>query len=146
MDKRERFKSYAGLILGKLDSALPERVNMLPSKLVIDFGEPVTKESVSFCIQTLDWLQENNYFVSPTRGRAPINGDIAELWYDRMLLTDKGLAALDQEMDFRGQWQRVGDILSNQANTAASETRNAILSDLAGRALGSFVKSVMGGA
>jgi len=46
MEKRELFESCAGFVLAKLDEALPDKVHLIPSKLLAEMGEEASEENV----------------------------------------------------------------------------------------------------
>lgn len=139
MDKRELFESCAGFVLAKLDEALPDKVHLIPSKLLAEMGEEASEENVRRCYLTVEWLEENGYIRCDEQryldaSDARRNGR----------LTDKGFAALNVKVDFRGKSKRIGDALAEQVETTVGEARKAAVGELVGHVFGGFAKSWLG--
>jgi hypothetical protein len=140
MDKRERFKSCAGLALAKLEEAHPERVHLWPSKLASELGEERNQESTRFCELTLEWLEENGYIRCGNKIADPQYG-VGQHVFREARLTDKGFGALEVKIEFRGKKERVGEALVQQLGATAGEMRNAAIAELMGYFLGGIAKS-----
>lgn len=143
MGHRALFKRYAAFALAKLDEAHPNRVNLVPGKLVEELGDEALKENIFLCERTLDWLVENEYVRVSSREWSG-NPNIAESTYRDARLTTQGFAALDIKIDFRGKAQRAGDVLLEQVRQTASEARNSALGEVVGQVIGGFTKSLLG--
>lgn len=143
LEHRDAFKRYAAFALAKLDEAHPNRVNLVPTKIIAELGEEISKQNVFLCERTLDWLVENGYFKCNSR-RWSGDPNFAEHAYREARLTTLGFTALDAKIDFRGKSERAGDVLVEQVKAVASEARNAVIGEVVGQVIGGFTKSLMG--
>jgi hypothetical protein len=139
MNKQELFRSCAGLVLGKLEEAHPDRVHLIPRQIVVELGEEESDENVRLCYLTVEWLQENGYIRCDEKRYR----DARETCRSGRL-TDKGFAALQVKVDFRGKSERVGAALVEQVGTVVGEARNAAIGELVGHVLGGFAKGWSG--
>jgi hypothetical protein len=140
------FRQYAAYALAVVYSQHPTPVsNLTPSKIVAELGHEVKKANIFTCQNTLGWLEANGYLLCGRQAPRTTEGEgIAERSFRGVWLTDKALAALDVKVDLRGTVERAGDVLRDKLAKTGGSFRDAVITEIVGRIIGTATKSFFG--
>ena len=121
----EQFNEYTAIFLIELYSGFPEPKSMKPYELVggvIDEEELTACAKTEFSAHTFRWLEKEGFLT--TEGSMGGNSYA----FRSCVLTSKGLAALNAEVDCMKENRSVIDLLRTGLKMGAAESAKAIIS------------------
>jgi hypothetical protein len=137
MTRREVFHECCAHVLARLDSEFPTPVNLTARSVLIALEIEPGKNGRRLCGESVQWLADNGYIKIDGRHAVVDNPPTgSEMAFTAARLTDKGFAALNIQISFRGEIERAGDALGDQVKRAAGDVRTA--------AMGKIVDYIMG--
>lgn len=131
------FQQYAARVLAHLENELPSLVEIIPRKLVVTFGQEPDHANIGMCEETLRWLTDNGY-IRYQRLIHTNNSHHDGSTFVGVSLSDKGLAALDLKINFKGRSQRAGDVLKEQLAKVGDKARDTAISEIVTKVLGAL--------